>query len=171
MKFVSARRFIVYVLIMTIPLCFGVGCSEPEKGFPSACDLISKEKVGEIFGVKIDKVKETQRNEKGDIKLSICMFFASDDSSPAGVTVMIVYDPSIIDPKKAVENHIKSFRESIGEPDYTFEPVQDVGGAAIYDPAVKQLAVFEKGNKTFYQADGKAPKTKLIEVARAVLAK
>ena len=171
MKLVITQRFIISFLILTISLFVGLGCSEADDRVSSACELISTEKVNEIFGVTFDEAKETQHRENGDIFVSMCSFSSSDPNSLSSCSVLVLYNPALKNPKVDVEDHIKSFREGIGDPNYAFESINDLGEAALYDSAMKQLTVFEKGRMTIYQAFGKDPKSQLVDMARAVLSK
>lgn len=171
MKLLSVKHLVFCFLVMAFTIGLAAGYSEAGDRVSSACDLISKEKVNEIFGTKFDEAKEAQHRENGDLFMSLCTFNSSDPNSLDSCSVLILYNPSLKDPKVAVEDHIKSFREGIGNPNYAFEPVDNVGGAALYDGAMKQLLVFNEGQMLIFQGFGKDQKKQLIEMAGAVLNK
>jgi hypothetical protein len=175
MKSTALISFFICFLILTLTVGLGMGCSESggkatasNNRISSACDLVSKEKVSEIFGTTFGKAEETQHRESDNIMMSMCTFSDSADSGMTTVSVMIVYDSAIIDPNKETEDFIKSVREELKDPNYQFETVQDVGGAALYDPSAKQLTVFDEGRKFIFMAFGKGPKQKMIDLARVI---
>jgi hypothetical protein len=177
MKSTPVKHLLTVFLILALTVGLGIGCSESggkatasDGRVSSACDLVSKEKVGEIFKTTFGKAEETQHRENDNFMMSMCTFSESADGV-TNVSVMIVYDSSISDPKKTSEDFVKSMREELKAPNYQFETVQDCGGAALYDPSAKQLTVFDKGRKFIISTFGKDPKQKMIDLAKVILSK
>lgn len=169
MKRIKTTILIACLFISMLTVCFWTERSNAGERVSSACDVISKERVSEIFGEKFDEAKETQHRENGDIFMSLCTFTSSDPNSMSSCSVMVLYNPVMKEPAASAESHIKSFRDGIGDPNYAFEQIDNVGGAALYDQAMKQLIVFNEGRMMIFQGFGKDPKKQLIDMAEAAL--
>ncbi len=121
----------------------------------SACDLLTTAQLAEIYGVPFDQAVEQRRIEKDGVLMTVCNYTSSDPAyAMASLGVTVVYNTHFKDPDESAERHIKSFREGVGDPNYAFEQVEGLGGAAVLDKAIRQLTVFTEGRMIIFQGDG-----------------
>ena len=171
----GCRRFFLFGLaLFTITSFNACRNSQNETGGSQldACALLTREEVSQILHHEFtDPNHKIQRDDSGRVVLSSCTFVPADETSFASLNLLVLRRTGTTDPPRAIEAHLRSLRQALGDEDFSLEKVE-VGEAAGYVPSMGQMVVFDKERLfvlTLHRRSGKDTKTILTQLARASL--
>lgn len=131
-----------------------------------ACSLLEPEDVQAVTGEPMQARLEERGRGEVESYLSICTFDPVNEESTGSVSISYRPSPEITDPADALERQIQDVRENV-MPEYTLEPVDELGPGAGWDPDMSQLTVMRPGAMLLIDAPG--DREAAVELARRAL--
>lgn len=132
-----------------------------------ACDLLTTADVEAVLGGTVDEPRQTARDdEERQFWMSQCDYYSPQQERGAGLMVQSSADA---DPVKALEAHVTSLKDSLGDA-YEVQTIAGVGGAAVWDGSVKQLTIFDGSHMLMVTVTGSGDEGAALETAKALAA-
>lgn len=120
-----------------------------------ACDLLTREEVGEVLGSPITAAEPHEVEHDETRYLTMCTWSAErDDGVLMTTTLAVRRDPSVTDPAAALERHVQGVAAEA--PDYRLEPVAELDPGAGWHEEAAMLTVFRPGWSVDVVADQNA---------------
>lgn len=134
-----------------------------------ACDLLTKADVEAALGGPVDEPRQTSRDDEDrQFWMTQCDYYSPQQERGAG---LMIQSSANADPVKALEAHVASLKESLGDA-YQVQPIAGVGEAAVWDASTKQLTIFDGAHMLILTVTGGGQEESVaLETAKALAEK
>lgn len=135
----GVRRLGLAAAILT-----AVGCTKAKGpgGFADACDLVPAGVLVEVLGAELAPTSERDHRGPGAASVSTCIISARNGAS---ITVLVRRASAEEDPSSALARYMRDTTAQLGA-NHTLEHVTGLGDGGVWDPELRQLSVFRRGD-------------------------
>lgn len=169
--------FAAAALLCTVTACNKDDSAQQVRGtaaelIKDACALLSKAEAEIVLSTPVAEPTQNRFGGASGPIVSNCAYHSASDTA-RGVSLLARVADSTETSEGAADRYVQGLRSQFGQA-YSVEPVEGFPNGAIWDPSLRQLAVFTGADMLLFSLHGTSPqeaRSTLEGLARTVLQK